>query len=506
MSSDHIKMDINTIIQRTMLEYDHTKPFGDEAVNALYPWYTIQQSFLRAPQIPKVMGEDMKEQPRPFQCRSTLECLPSEILLTILEMVDIASLVAFASTNSNIRHYVRSMPHIAKVLQEPHASNAIARMLYAGTARNFQLRAFMKAWASSSCDLCPSSQKSETDAFATEICLLRCCRVCRVCETQERTIFFLPLSMASQCFRMEIGDDMHEGTAQAHVIRTSESIHGTGQSSVKQGRYKIVKVISTDVLMRMVIAKQYSTILPRRMEAVMGNIRSLVHRYMRVRNISRASVIHIRLAKGLTIRGFGRAVDKAWEELGLSFKIAKRSLIASLPYLECKRSPVAVDRGFTCEGCFRDEQLDRNSFLQRYPRSRQVWLRGQVMNHFTECATAQAIAAGGYLTIKAEDKLLSELLFKALSYWPELDSIPQMVQRLVFTRPGEFNWTAHNFMLWHQKTLKYIIETGEDAAQRRERVEALVRRWDYKKARAILLVRNQRLGHTYAPSSYARCA
>ncbi|ERF70569.1 hypothetical protein EPUS_07866 [Endocarpon pusillum Z07020] len=496
-------MDVNTIIQRAMLEYDHTKPFGDEGANALYPWYTTQQRFLSAPQTPKVMEEDMKEQPRQFSCRSTLERLPPEILLTILEMVDIASLVAFASTNSNIRHYVRSMPHIAKILQEPHASNAIARMLYAGTARNFQIRAFMKAWASSSCDLCPSSQKSETDAFATEICLLRCCRVCRGCETQERSISFLPLSMASQCFEMEIRDDMHEGTAQAHVLWASEWIHGTGRLPAKQGRYKTVQVISTDVLMRMVIDKYRAFPCPK---GFMGYIRDLVHKYMRVRNISRASVMHVRIAKALTIRGFGRAVDKAWEEMGLSFKAAKRSLIASLPYLESKGSPMAVDRGFTCEGCFRDERLDRRSFLHRYPRSRQVWLRGQVMNHFIECATAQAIAAGGYLTIKAEDKLLSELLFKACSYWREPDSVPQMVRNLVFTRPGEFNWTAHNFMLWHQKTLKYVTEKGEDVVQRRERMENLVRRWDYKKARAIQLVRNQRLGRIYAPSSSARSA
>lgn len=462
MSSVHVKMDVNTIIQRAMLEYDHTQPFGDQVANALYPWYTTQQRFLSAPLTPKAMGEDMKEQPRQFSCRSTLERLPSEILLTILEMVDIASLVAFASTNSNIRHYVRSTPHVAKILQEPHASSAIARMLHAGTARNFQIRAFMKAWASSSCDLCPSSRKSKRDAFATEICLLRCCRVCRACETQERSIFFLPLSMASQCFEMDITDDMHEATAQAHVLWTSEWTHGTGQSPVKQGRYKTVKVISTDVLMPMVIAK-YGAI-PCRM-GVMGYIKDLGHRYMRRRNISGASVIHVRLAKDLSIRGFGRAVERAWEEMGLSFKNAKRSLIASLPYLEPKRSPIAVDPGFTCEGCFRDERLDRKSILHRYPRSRQVWLRGQVMNHFSKCATAQAIAAGGYLTLAAEDKLLSELLYKACSYWRELDSVPQIVRNLVFTRPGEFNWTAHKFMLWHQKALRYIIEEGEDAVQ-----------------------------------------
>ncbi|KAF7510638.1 hypothetical protein GJ744_006250 [Endocarpon pusillum] len=468
-------MDVNTIIQRAMLEYDHTMPFGDEAANALYPWHTTQQRFLIAPYTLKVMGEDIKEQPQQISCWGTLERLPSEILLTILEMVDISSLVAVASTNSNIRHYVRSMPHIAKILQEPHASNAIARMLSAGTARNFQIRAFMKAWASSSCDLCPSSQKSETDAFATEICLLRCCRVCRVCETQERSIFFLPLSMASECFEMEIRDDMHEGTAQAHVFWTSQWIYGTGGSAAKQGRYKTVKVISTDVLMRMVIAK-YSAIPCRK--GVMKYIRDLVHKYMRVRNISGASVIHVQIAKALSIRGFGTAVEKAWEEMGLRFKTAKRSLIASLPYLESERSPIAVDRGFTCEGCFRKERLDRKSILQRYPRSSRVWLRGQVMNHFTKCATAQAIAAGDYLTIKVETKLLSELRSKACLYWRELDSIPQTVRRLVFTRPGECNRTAHKFMLWHQKSLEYVTEEGEDAVRRRERMDNLVGRWD----------------------------
>ncbi len=86
MSSDHIKMDVDTIIQRTMFEYDHTKPLGDGGVSALYPWYTTQYRLLSAPQTPKVMREDMKEQPRRVPSRSTLERLPSEIFLKILEM------------------------------------------------------------------------------------------------------------------------------------------------------------------------------------------------------------------------------------------------------------------------------------------------------------------------------------------------------------------------------------------------------------------------------------
>ncbi len=158
MKPDHVKMDIDTIIQRTMREYDHKKPPGDGGANMLYPWYTTQQYFLTAPRTPEATKEEMKKQPpQPSSHASALECLPSEIIMTILELVDIASLVAVASANSNMRLYVRSMPGIAKILQEPHASNAIARMLYAGTAQNFQTRAFMEAWASSSCDLCLSS-------------------------------------------------------------------------------------------------------------------------------------------------------------------------------------------------------------------------------------------------------------------------------------------------------------------------------------------------------------
>ncbi len=106
---------------------------------------------------------------------------------------------------------------------------------------------------------------------------------------------------------MGIEDDIHEGMAQAHVIQTTE--WKTGQYLKTRGRYKLVRVISTDVLMRMMIAK-HSAIL-RRMD-VMGSIRDLVHEYMRVRNISQASTIHARLAKGLTIRGFARAVEKMW--------------------------------------------------------------------------------------------------------------------------------------------------------------------------------------------------
>jgi hypothetical protein len=110
------------------------------------------------------------------------------------------------------------MPGIEEVLQEPHATDAIVRMLHAGTARHFKVEDFSRAFESFSCSLCQSLQTSETDAFATDICLLRCCRVCRSCALQEREVFFLPTDMVRECFKVDLEDSQSEGTGRAQVL------------------------------------------------------------------------------------------------------------------------------------------------------------------------------------------------------------------------------------------------------------------------------------------------
>lgn len=168
-------MEIDTVIKRAMLE-DYYPRFNRRPF--LCSCSPPLQHFLGGPETSaSCFGarSDRVEGRRPVLVWSDLEQLPPEILLLVLEVVDIASLAAFASVNSNTRRLVRSMPEIVKVIEGPLVAYAIARMFHAGTAAGFSHGTFMRTIKSSSCHLCESLEHFKIGESASYISA--CCDV-----------------------------------------------------------------------------------------------------------------------------------------------------------------------------------------------------------------------------------------------------------------------------------------------------------------------------------------
>lgn len=355
------------------------------------------------------------------------------------------------------------MPDIVRILQEPLAADAIACLVEVGTAQNFTLGAFMAAFQSSSCGLCKSSPNSETHAFAANICLLRCYRVCRLCLTQERQVFFLPLDMARECFNLRIPDRLYLAeTAQAPVF---EGCEWNADVTMKRWSYKTVKMISVDMAMRLTIIKHPGC------SSEVQLIKNVVQDYFSSKDTPSVIAPPIRLAEGLEISGFAEAVQKTWEDKGLLIRNAKLALTTPLPYLHPKKFPVTIERGFQCEGCVRDEWADPSSSFWKDRHSRKAWLRGQVVDHFNGCESAQLIAAGGLLTILEEIKWLCSLRSVVHRYWPDTETSPQAIQDLLTLKPGQARETAHDLGCWSPESLQKIIEAGEEAVRRRKKID-----------------------------------
>lgn len=455
-------MDLDTKLHQYASEYDHSRYFGMAGLSCPFP--PRKQSFLAELQSAKTYSDAAKEQSigsnRPLFPPSNMEKLPHEILRTIFEYLDLASIFALSCANSNTRQVVRSMPEIAKISEEPFAANAVAMMIRAGTARYFTPGDFMRAFETSSCDLCKGSSSLETDAFTTDICLLRCCRVCRICMIQNRKISFLPLEMAEECFDLDVRKYLPlEGVARAHVWAKVESL---GREPMFP--YSTAEVISTHAVMNLAITKHGGS------SNDLQAIETLVQKYISSKNIRVGRCHPIRLAEGLTISGFREAVEAAWIDKGLCYHNAKRSLITSLPYSHPKTFPPRIEPGFSCDGCTRDGKYYR---LDK-PYLPKAYLQHQLYKHVMGCQMAQDILAGVYLPLAREKELFEEVLLHLREIFEWQTDAPRALRHLIFHRPLDLK--ADAFMTWYWKALRLITEAGEAALKRKKTVPALKRK------------------------------
>jgi hypothetical protein len=457
-------MDVDTIIKKTMTDYDHVRPPGVLSLDA-----SPIRTFLAAPKTTS-QGQISMTGPTIGQRsvvlkKSRIEQIPHEALSLILKNVSISSLVAFAAANSNSRTFVRSMPEMVKILQAPLAADAIARMVEVGSARNFTLGDFMEAFQSFPCRLCQSSSPiSDTVAFAADFCLLRCHRVCRQCVMQENQIFFLPLDMAKRCF--SLGDTILSNlpeTARAPVLEMCE---WSADLKSRRLRYRWVKVVSVNMALQKAIAKHGD------LSKEEQPIKVSIYQYLSSKGIRPAvSRPIVQLAEGLEVGGFAQAVEKAWEKKHLQFRHAKVSLVTLLPYLHPKKFPVEIERGFQCEGCVRDEWKSMTASGGRQ-RMRKAWLREQVVTHFNTCDTAKMIAAGYVQSMTNEIEWVFRMRSAVHYYWPNASSRPQLMHDLVTTQLGAYNRAASNLGGWNAKSLEKIMEAGKEF-KKQQRLQAV---------------------------------
>jgi hypothetical protein len=471
-------MSVDNFIQKVADEYDHSRPLGT-GFDSL--WNTPKHTFLAAPMTedPCLEYTSMQQERlrRPVILPSNLEHLPHEILLAVFDRLDIASLASVASANSKIRRLVRSMPQIAHILRDLHTTDAVARMIHANTARYFTPEDFMKVFQSPSCGLCRSSENSDADSFASDVCLLRCCRVCRECLAQQHEVYFLPLDTAEKWFVLKIEDHKEmEGLAQARVIE-----HTDWDGSEEHYSYKSVEVISMEAATRLAVVQH------RLSTPDIQPLDALLEIYLSSLPYTVAPADILPHAEGIEARGFKVAVEGAWMEKGLCLDAAKRSMLASLPYLHPNTSPGKVEPGITCGGCARDRLGSLAlEYTDELPLCK-VYLRKQFIKHLTRCKTAREIVGGVRFSIDEERSLISQLARPARIHWPDDVPLPEDIQALIFMDVGKFDWSARTFMQWHSKSWKYIDERGRVAAERRRRIDEIARDLEGNSERALRL-------------------
>jgi hypothetical protein len=83
------------------------------------------------------LGTDGKNQ------LSHFERLPYEMMLSVLELLEMSSLVTVASANSYVRALVETIQDVSKIQKSVYSARAIGRMHTTGTAKHFRLKDFM---------------------------------------------------------------------------------------------------------------------------------------------------------------------------------------------------------------------------------------------------------------------------------------------------------------------------------------------------------------------------
>jgi hypothetical protein len=470
-------MDDERTLRLVSTQYDHSRPIGLWA--PAFPVVKEKQTFLDAVEPVQSKLDGVSNQPerpqRPLSIPSNIERLPSELQVAIFEQVDIATLVAAASTKSNIRNLVRSMPDVKRIRPDAYAADAIGRMLLAGTAHHFTLKDFIKAFQSSSCALCPASNRPQKESFATDICLLRCCRVCRECVMQFRQIFFIPLCFAERVFDVRIRyDSRSEGMARARVFEKKEQT-----PRGERNCYQEVEVITLEAAVQLAMAKH--GVKPEDLQP----LELILNKSLPASTSNEPGHYPIRLAKGVEIMGFSEAVDAAWADKGLECDIAKRSLIASVPYLHPNPFPGTIEMGLTCEGCRRDEWTQKAYWCWDRRLFRQAFLRTQLLDHISRCQTAKDIVAGKYFAIWQENVRMAKMREQVERYWREGDRVPEDISLFLSLRPGDFNFTASQFAEWYKRSMKFIINTAHDTLEERERMREHARRFEAHRLNVI---------------------
>lgn len=404
----------------------------------------------------------LSQQGRSVETRATpssrFEQVPYEMMLSVLELLDISSLVTLASVNTYVRTLIQRLPDIVKIQQSIYSARAISRMYTTGTANNFRLKHFMQAFMSSECGICNDSRD-----FAVSFCPMLGCRICRGCQHNGSHQRYIPAEMAVDCLGLNEQDMMCSGGfARIPIQFFSEGEACCGQTGPLAKTRRINAIFHRSAV-AMAIHKyaEYGGML---------YVKLLANDYLLKRHIGFGHEPHA--ADNWIFPGFADAVRRRWKALGVCSHKLKRMLFTSLPYLDPKSYPLRIELGIRCQGCIRD-MVYKHCVL---PYSRDVWVDIEVhsnetfRDHSYTCSSAQSINKGVCLTFQAEAKLINNLIEKKEAFWPQEEKeafwpqenqAPVLVEDLTRFCPSNVRWTAKRFRAWFSKSMQRIIDIGQ---------------------------------------------
>jgi hypothetical protein len=340
---------------------------------------------------------------RIISASSLLENLPNELLVPILDFLDIASLVKFASCNSKMRSFVISMPYLQTVKSRLVASSALSSMLRSGTAENFTLQEFVDTIRSSTCTIC-----KDRATFAPWVCLILCHRVCTNCVLADEQTVRIPKKMAVDCFGLSVEDvATGAGTALAVLQPTFRRAVNPSQCGLESARIvrcdNRIDVISLKIALNLSLAKH----------AIVGGpnyVKLLTERYLEQHHPKLiTSDRWTAITKNCRVRGLPAAIGEEWRNNSPSQHWV---LTAYMPYWHPTSLPPQFETGVLCEGCVRDAVHARPPAARAAARklAGKAYLREQYLHHLRQCETAQSIFQGERLKMSDENELKQSLL------------------------------------------------------------------------------------------------
>lgn len=339
----------------------------------------------------------------PSSCpSSTLENLPNEILLNIFGLLDIASLLEMAASNSSIRRIVISMPDVRIVKSHASTYLAVSRMLWAGTARYFSFGKFVDTVATSICAICRKGH-----LFAPWVCLLLCHRVCVSCISDDQQTIRMPKAMAIKCLGLDEDDLLWFGGAAATIDRVSFDSQGRQQSGL--GYSTTTRPVNNTEAVPLRLALTVSCI-KYAAEGGLDYVKLLIESYMQEQHPQlHASGTMTAITDTCDVRGLHDAIKDEW---GHKTPDASWVLMAYLPYLHSSTPPLRFELGVRCQGCIRDHGHGRWFFARAAARHHEekAYLMSQYRDHFQHCSTARSIFRGELLNMDDERKLKISML------------------------------------------------------------------------------------------------
>ena len=335
---------------------------------------------------------------RPTQ--TPFEKLPLELIIQIIFPLDIASLLRLAATNSNFHDLVHDLPDIRTIHGDIEATSALAAFLKVGTARKFTLAEFMAAFKTTTCRFCWDVQ-----ALAPFVSLLVCHRICYSCVKNNREHLPLHVDIAKLAFGLQDKDFQRIPFAKISMERNwlsrrmfKDTLEDPVESFVVAPFDYVVNVAE-----RVSRPSESRTLAQIVRDALPTN--TFDHSLCGRRNCHLDKSMKIRPQMAIT--GLYAVNNQAWR--GLDPK-ARWAVVAPLPYLRPKSYPLTLEIGIKCAGCERDAKYSATSLgSNAYLDVDKVYTGQQFQHHVLNCAMAQEIASGEYLSLAEEERILAKL-------------------------------------------------------------------------------------------------
>lgn len=449
-SRSHRRLETDSTVLQAGVEFDHT-----DLVDGGF-FAENENFFLCAVSVPRTRSKPSKLGGRDGEKRrgptNRFEQLPYEIMWSVLERLDISSLVQVASVNKCLRALVQSLPDVKKIQRSIYSARAISRMYTTGTAKHFTVKQFVQgAFTSVVCGFC------DRGIFGIAFCLVSCRRVCRDCQMRHPDHRYLPAEMAMQCFGLEYQEMTRSGgLARSPIPSSFRRATYHDRVGIPNFSYQRIDVTFLPAVIDTAVTKyeKYGGML---------YVKFLVNDYLLKNDIDleqSGDTLADRVFPGLE-----EGIRAYWEWVGVDEQIPKRLLMTSLPFLRPKTHPSILELGIRCEGCIRNAFYRNHLAFSSYEGGLwvdvEVRLKDEFSRHFTTCSTAQYINKGYFLSLRAEFMLIEILLQTRATYWPQEAQTPEEVKNFTRIWPARSDWTAKKFRYWHAKCLERMIDIGE---------------------------------------------